>query len=232
MRKSLRTHRSRRQPYLPKDARPGTRKPLALDTDDDAPLRPLTPQQEKFVREYCLDLNGTRAARRAGYSRATAAVQAARLLGRPQIRQAVSDLLAKSIVKANLTVQEVIEGIKQHMHFDPRQLIDAETGEYIPIENLPEDVAMCVHRFEVILKNAQAGDGVIDKVLKVHGEAKLGWYALAAKYLGMLVEKVEIVNHEKNLAALEAGRQRVAAAKKARDAAAAVAAAKEAQSAK
>ncbi len=39
----------------------------------------LTPRQARFVKEYLVDLNGTQAARRAGYSSRTANEQAARL---------------------------------------------------------------------------------------------------------------------------------------------------------
>ncbi len=45
---------------------------------------------DRFVDEYLLDLNGTQAAIRAGYSAKTAAQQASRLLRNVKVRQAVA----------------------------------------------------------------------------------------------------------------------------------------------
>ena len=47
----------------------------------NADTKPLNPRQAAFVREYLVDLNGTQAAIRAGYSPNGADVQAIRLLG-------------------------------------------------------------------------------------------------------------------------------------------------------
>ena len=49
----------------------------------------LAPRQQRFVEEYLLDLNGTQAAIRAGYSARTANEQAARLLANVSVRSAI-----------------------------------------------------------------------------------------------------------------------------------------------
>ena len=49
----------------------------------------LTPRQSRFVDEYLIDLNGTQAAIRAGYSPKTAVVQASRLLTVDKVESAV-----------------------------------------------------------------------------------------------------------------------------------------------
>ena len=49
----------------------------------------LTPRQARFVKEYLVDLNGTQAAIRAGYSSRTANEQAARLLANISVKAAV-----------------------------------------------------------------------------------------------------------------------------------------------
>ena len=46
----------------------------------------LTPRQARFVKEYLVDLNGTQAAIRAGYSASGADVQAVRLLGNARVK--------------------------------------------------------------------------------------------------------------------------------------------------
>ena len=67
----------------------------------------LTPKQQAFAREYCLDKNATQAAIRAGYSAKTAASQGERLLRNVEIRAEVERTLAASAEKIELTVASV-----------------------------------------------------------------------------------------------------------------------------
>lgn len=55
----------------------------------DPTTRPLTPQQERFVDEYMVCLNGTKAALAAGYSKDTARTQASALIALPYIAIAI-----------------------------------------------------------------------------------------------------------------------------------------------
>lgn len=55
----------------------------------------LTPKQRRFVTEYLVDLNGTAAARRAGYSVKTASELATKLKRTPKVAQAIADELAE-----------------------------------------------------------------------------------------------------------------------------------------
>lgn len=54
----------------------------------------LTDKRELFCQEYLVDLNGTQAAIRAGYSERTANEQAARLLANVSVQQRVAELKA------------------------------------------------------------------------------------------------------------------------------------------
>lgn len=74
----------------------------------------LTAKQEAFVREYLVDLNGTQAAKRAGYSERTAESQASRLLRNAKVRGAVSALQAKRAQKADLSKAWVLDGLKKN----------------------------------------------------------------------------------------------------------------------
>jgi phage terminase small subunit len=55
----------------------------------------LTPKQEEFVRQYLIDLNATRAAIRAGYSRKAARQQGAENLSKPVIKAAIKQAKAE-----------------------------------------------------------------------------------------------------------------------------------------
>ena len=53
------------------------------------PEETLSPRQQRFVEEYCIDFNGAAAARRAGYAKNTAESQASRLLALAKVAEAV-----------------------------------------------------------------------------------------------------------------------------------------------
>ena len=80
----------------------------------------LTPKQRAFVREYQLDLNGTQAAIRAGYSARTAAVQAHRMLRKANIKAAIEDGQRRLAAKTEIT--------KDHLLTQLRQIVACEDG--------------------------------------------------------------------------------------------------------
>ena len=63
----------------------------------------LTLRERHFVHEYLIDLNGTQAAIRAGYSEKTAASQASRLLRKPEIRDYRDALLQEQFAAIGVT---------------------------------------------------------------------------------------------------------------------------------
>lgn len=73
----------------------------------------LTPKQEAFVREYLIDLNGTQAAIRAGYSAKTANEQASRLLANVSVAAAIQAALDERAERTNITADYVINGIRE-----------------------------------------------------------------------------------------------------------------------
>lgn len=160
----------------------------------------LTPKQALFVKEYLIDLNGTQAAIRCGYSPKTARVQGAKLLTLPAIRAAVSDGKARQLDKAELTAARVLEELRRLAFADPRALFDQD-GNLRPIQTLDDEAAATIASFEVIKKNAAAGDGVIDTVHKVRTVDKTKALDALAKHFGLLVERIEhsgglVIKHE------------------------------------
>jgi len=72
-----------------------------------------TPKQRRFVEEYLVDFNATRAAIRAGYSERTAEQQAYQLLQKSSVREVVEAGKAKLAKLTLITAEEVIEGLKR-----------------------------------------------------------------------------------------------------------------------
>lgn len=75
----------------------------------------MTPKQEAFVREYLIDLNGTQAAIRAGYSAKTAEVQASRLLSNAKVAATVQAAMDKRAERTEITADYVLESIVSTM---------------------------------------------------------------------------------------------------------------------
>jgi phage terminase small subunit len=72
----------------------------------------ITPKQAKFVQEYLLDLNGTQAAIRAGYSPPTAQEQSARLLSNVIVKDVVAQAQAIRAEKVELDQDWVLRRLK------------------------------------------------------------------------------------------------------------------------
>lgn len=68
-----------------------------------------SPKQQRFIEEYMIDLNGTAAAIRTGYSPKTARVQAAKMLTIPIIKSSVLSLKAERAQRLRVDADEVLE---------------------------------------------------------------------------------------------------------------------------
>lgn len=71
----------------------------------------LTPKQERFVEEYLVDLNATRAAERAGYSARTANEQGARLLVNVSVQKAIQAAKLNRAQKVAVSAEDVLRGV-------------------------------------------------------------------------------------------------------------------------
>src|SRR3990167_7366823 len=89
-----------------------------------------------------------------------------------------------------LTVESTVEAIRRGQQYDIRGLLDGD-GNFKPLQQLTEEEAWCIAGAEVIVKNAAAGDGHTDTVLKLKFIDRGRYVELAAKHQGMLTEKVE-----------------------------------------
>ncbi len=68
----------------------------------------LTPKQERFCREYMIDLNATQAAIRAGYSEKTASEQGYENLRKPQIANKIAELQEEKAEKLNISFEDCL----------------------------------------------------------------------------------------------------------------------------
>lgn len=98
----------------------------------------LTAKQAMFVREYVVDLNGTQAAIRAGYSKETAAEQATRLLRNVKVRAAINAALEERTKRVEIDADWVLKRLVDEASADIADLIDADTGGLKAIHDWPK----------------------------------------------------------------------------------------------
>ena len=68
----------------------------------------LTPRQERFCREFLVDMNGTKASVRAGYGERSAHVTASRLLTNTKVAARVAELQAETAKRLEVTADTVM----------------------------------------------------------------------------------------------------------------------------
>lgn len=94
--------------------------PRALYASVDA----MSPQEFRFVTEYCVDLNGTKAVIRAGFSEKYAGQQAAKLLKKPSIKAAVAQHLDDLRVANEITASAILRRWWEIANADVNELVE------------------------------------------------------------------------------------------------------------
>jgi phage terminase small subunit len=170
-------------------------------------------RQTRFVAEYRKDLNATQAAIRAGYSKKTAASLGERLLRHVEIAAAVRANTAKQLEQADLSATRTLEEMRRISISNVQDLFD-EHGDLKPLHTLSREAAACIASLEVIMKNATAGDGKIDRVLKIKIWDKPRVLEMLGKHFALLTERVKLEGDEALIDALKQGRLRAAEKKR------------------
>jgi phage terminase small subunit len=154
--------------------------------------RPLTPKQEAFCREYLIDLNGTQAAIRAGYSIKGAHVQAAQLLSNPKVQEFANKLKTERAERTEITSDRVLKEIGRLAFADIRSVFD-ESGQLLPVHMLPPEVAASIASIEVVTSKVPGGEPVdVEHTAKIKFWDKRGSLELLGRHLKMFTDKVEV----------------------------------------
>jgi phage terminase small subunit len=89
---------------------------------------PLSDKQVRFCEEYLIDLNGSQAVIRAGYSKTGSNVTAVRLLANPNIAKKITELQQKRSKRTAVTSDRVIEELER--------IAFAQTPDFIKIKDI------------------------------------------------------------------------------------------------
>ena len=86
----------------------------------------MTLKQRRFVEEFLIDLNGTQAATRAGYSRRSANRIASEILSKPDVQEAIADGQRSRSERTAVTQDHVLQRLAAIAFFDLREMFDGE----------------------------------------------------------------------------------------------------------
>jgi len=167
-------------------------------------------RRTRFVKEYLIDQNATRAAIAAGYSEKTAEVQGSRLLSDAKVRAEVDAANDKVNAKLDLTVERVKQEIARLAFYDPAAFWN-ENGTAKPIHEIDEDARRAIAGFETaeLFEGNGEDRGLAGYVKKFKLADKNRALETAARHLKMLVDKVEVTGAEALVARLQAARTRL-----------------------
>lgn len=145
----------------------------------------LTAKQQKFVTEYLVDLNATKACIRAGYKPKNADKIGSQLVGNTRVAAAINAAKSKREARTEITQDRVLKELARIAFFDIRKLFNPD-GSIKPIHELDDDTAAALAAMEAIDMNG----GVIIKKAKATDKAAA--LTLVMRHLGMLNDKLKV----------------------------------------
>jgi phage terminase small subunit len=181
----------------------------------------LTPKQAAFVQEYLIDLNGTQAAIRAGYSGKNACIIGWENLRKPNIKDAIDQAKRERAERTKVTQDMVVSELAKLGFSNMLDYITPrEDGlAYIDLSKLTRAQAACITEFNVEQESLNADKEGIVPVNKIRFKLadKKGPLELLGKHLKMFTDNVNIPGLSDLLAALPAAvKQEIAKALKER----------------
>ena len=162
----------------------------------------LNDKQERFCQEYLVDLNGTQAAIRSGYSPETANEQASRLLAHAKVQARVAELQSKLAKKLEVTQERILReyALLGFSSLGDFMRVQPDGTAYFDLSGMTKEQAATILEYQVDeytegkkggKGNGKGESGREVKRMKIKLHDKKGALDSMAKHLGMFVEKVE-----------------------------------------
>ena len=152
----------------------------------------LTPQQAQFVKEYLVDLNGTKAAIRSGYSEVAAKQQASRLLSNANVWDSIQEGRKKRGDRVDLKADRVVLELMRIAFTDLGKLADWDGDQltYKPSADLSDDDIASVAEITdktTVTRSGGKGDQVTNerREVKLKQHDKLKALDLLGRHLGI-----------------------------------------------
>jgi len=129
----------------------------------------LTPKQERFCLEYVVDLNGTQAAIRAGYSEKTASVIANENLIKPYVQNRISELQKELQAKTGITAEKVIAELAL-LGFSNIQDYIGDDNEVVDLSQIDRNKAAAVDSIKTTVTVNKLGDTTTQVQFKLNSK--------------------------------------------------------------
>ena len=144
----------------------------------------MTKKQKRFADEWLIDLNGTQAAIRAGYSPDTAASIASENLRKPEIEKYIAKAMAERSRRTGVNQDRVVQELAKIAFVKMTDVVDSE-GRIK--EDAREEDLSCI---ESIKCKKSDTDGGSSEEREVKVASKLKALELLGKHLGMWNDKL------------------------------------------
>lgn len=125
----------------------------------------ITAKQERFCREYLIDLNATQAAIRAGYSANTAQEQSSRLLSNVMVQECIAALKAERNERLNIDAAYVLRRLVEIDQMDVADILK-EDGTLKPVSEWPKSWRTTLSGMEVATTIRDFDESTTETLLK------------------------------------------------------------------
>lgn len=134
----------------------------------------LTEKKKALCHEYLVDKNATKAAIRAGYSKASARSKACHILKEPAVVEYLSSLLQAQKMDLTITAERVLNELARIAFHDVASFYDAD-GKLKDLKDLNEDQRAAIAEVDATAKRLKLHDkmgalGMLGKHLKLFTE--------------------------------------------------------------
>ena len=172
----------------------------------------LSDKQKAFCHEYIKDLNGARAAIRAGYAKGSATVTASRLLVNDNVSQLVAKLIEKRMERCDVNADFVLNELVACWNAKVSDLFD-DRGELLPISDWPDIWQKMVSGLDVKKLYTGYGDEQEEtgRIIKIVSAKKERFLELIGKHVDVSAfeQRVNVTIEDKTADRLSAAKQRV-----------------------
>lgn len=143
-----------------------------------------TPRQKRFIKEYPIDLNGHKAAIRAGFSEKTARQQASRLLSNANIQAAIQAAQEKIAGNLDITAEKVAAEFAKLAYSNMSEFVEWDKDGKVTIKPSSD---LSTKQTAAIQEIIPTKTGI---KIKLHD--KKGSLDSLARHLGMFTDKTEL----------------------------------------
>lgn len=158
-------------------------------------LRKRTPRQERFCEEYIIDLNGKKAAERAGFSKKTAEVIAYQLLQKPLVKARIKELIDKRTKATQATAEDVLRELSGILKVNMLDFctIGDDGFPYVDMSAITREQGALIQSVDVDHYIEEDGkNGKTIKKVKVKFWDKMKAADLLGKYHKLFIDRVEV----------------------------------------